>query len=446
MESELTISEIKDIISEFTPQSISVAEHTTKTQVIKVKISGNRKEFLLAVYEKLKNLGFISNITQRSKLSKSSGHIKIGNIYICAKPITGATEDLSITASTLIQHGDIVNMDIFGCTDTVCSVFSSADQLIQSIMLSLENNSKVSPYIIKVFNDYFKHINETPPELQWNSNIKNSEKNELGKYLGELLLGILVASNGIGSVCSDSNFLNDVVNTKRLIYPVSSNFQNIDSIIDADTLIAISSKLGTGSAASFFSNILPYLENVSSPVLTNIIKFQKHATGLTKTEQQFSIIYEYGLRITLNGLFDFHIDDEPIQVFRDLKTLNFSDLIMRVSDAILKFTANDTSKSTKKMLEYLCANKNYSAITGFFAREIVKDLNLDIESMLIMEQVISTKDFYQANLKYDEWVKGIIKFSVKKGDTLKLVMMGNKSGYSDLSCSAGKINYELRTI
>lgn len=434
----ISIQDAQTLVASFDHESITV-DSNSKSHTIKVKVKGNRKIFLENVRDKLEKSNFISELITKSYFSKSSGHIKVGNIYIITKPTSGASEDLSIHTANLTRYGEQVNLDILGTQNVSCSRFQDAPQLIGSVMREFEENPKVSPQIIKVYDDYFKHIRNTPSEFTWNSKVKQSEKNELGKYLGEVILGIVVASDGISAICDDYPFIQAVVDPKHLIYPVSSNFKNIDSIIEASKFIPISNKLGIGASASFFSNILPYIENTEAPVLKKLVNYKNQALILPKVEQQFSLIYDYGI----NDCLQLKIND-PIQIYRDLKLGNFTKEVFMVVAGVQKYTSGDTCKSTKKMLEYLSESNKYSCITGFFCRELAKDLNADVESMTLMELIISTKDFYQANLNYYDWLNGKIRYSINKTENLKLVMQGNKSGYSDLSCSAGKINYELR--
>jgi hypothetical protein len=439
---EFSLPQAKRLIRGFDHESIEVKSNS-KSHIIKVKVSGNRKEFLEQIKDKLQKSDFIAELIAKSSFSKSNGHVKIGNIYIVAKPVTGATENLGIYTAHLTKFGEQIDVDIFG-SRAPCSVFNNHKQIVESIMRSFEGNKRVSPWIIKSFGDYFKNIKKIPHEFQWNSKIKQSEKNELGKYLGEVILGVIVAADGIVSVCNDESFIRDVDDPKRLIYPTAANFRNIDSLIDTGNLVPISNKLGLGASASFFSNILPFLGKTNIPILKQIQACYSRASHLTPGEQQFSIIYDYGIKHCLKENFKYKQDYEPIQLYRDLKNHDITKLVRATVVGIKGFAKNASCKTHDKMLEYLREDKNYSSVTGFFSREIAKDLNNSPKAISHMESILAGKDFYQATLNYSKWLKGEIAYTVKKPGELKLVIIGDKAGYNDLQAHSGKLTYVLK--
>lgn len=133
--------------------------------------------------------------------------------------MTGATENLGIRAESLITSGSVANV-AFGENGSIrCRVFTSANDVMSSIIDGLGKNKRVSQSIVDTFNQMMNDQNFTV--IPWKDSVTPSERNELGKYVGELLVGAHALSGD----------LNCGYHVTEFAVPESSNFAGIDSFL-----------------------------------------------------------------------------------------------------------------------------------------------------------------------------------------------------------------------
>jgi hypothetical protein len=145
--------------------------------------------------------------------------VKIGDqiAYVVERDVakprkdSGSTENLRVYASTLTQQGEVVVLN-----GTECRSFRCANVLANSIISGLSTNSNISNNIIETFERSFQCDTAFIP---WEEDISKSDKKELGKYTGELLIGMqALQGGGFGNVQS-------------FIIPETANFASIDDIV-----------------------------------------------------------------------------------------------------------------------------------------------------------------------------------------------------------------------
>lgn len=360
----------------------------------------------------------------------SVGCVKTGDqktIFI-AKPISGATENLRIKASSLSSGGTYEYLNLFGYENVPCYTFSNWNQLSSSIMTSLNENRYVSEHITSTFQEYFHRFPENPQKINWSDGVLVSEKNELGKYLGELMVGVLAFGG----------YVPIVENIAKFVVPVSSCFSGIDcAIINYNgTVVPISNKFGQGAKASFFSNLLPKIVRQKRKVnknwsLQNVLDAAERVDYDERRAKE--IVYNYGVKTTLN------LDIEtPFNVYKSIQNREETDDVRRVVSSIRE------KSTSENILSLLKPEHGYSSVTGFFTRSLAADLNACSDSIDFMKGLLAAKGFFQVNLNRVKWNKGEIEYSYVKSGDVSLTLIGDKSSLTDITAKQGLVNYLLR--
>ena len=361
-----------------------------------------------------------------------TGYVPQENV---AKPFQtkGATENLGVRAETLILGGNITTLNYHDKNIEV-RAFSSADKLATSIITGLKNNKNVSSQIVEVFKDYFdKGI------VIWDG-VSDTEINELGKYVGEVLIGYLALKNTTDSF--SKVFYPSRI--KTFMVPTDPSFSGIDSflITNKDVIVPISSKFGRGALASFFSNLLPKALNsskVPAGELANIVsaasKAKISADTLEKKRGSKEVLYTHGI----NNILGIDIK-EPISVYNDIvkngkNIKNLNQETLKVINAIQAFK-NVDNKITSALP---------FSVTSFFSRETAKRLNNDKVSKDYMLEILASKNFWQANLDITKWKTGTIYFQMIDSGKSSIVVSGGKAAIGDITASQGMLNYEVKT-
>lgn len=399
-------------------------ETTPKRTLYRIQTVDDRREVLLRIQKELRG----STYVEKTHLS-SVGCVRTDDQAIfLVKPVSGATENLHIKAAYLASGGDDESLDLFGYENVPCKTFNSWSGLAVSIKDELKTNKYVSKPIISTFNRYFSSFWDNPDIIRWDAGVFPSEKNELGKYLGELMIGLL-AFRGLVPIVKDP---------VKFIVPTSTCFSGIDcAILQYDgTIVPISNKFGQGAKASFFTNLLQKIvaqkKNVKrSWALWNVLKAAELANYDERRAKE--IVYNYGVHTVL-GL---NIED-PFGVYRTILNGKETSDSKRVISAIRK------QKPSNSILSLLTPESGYSSITGYFTRRLSRDLNSCPGSIEFMKGLLAAKDFYQVHLNRSRWAKGQIEYSYTPSGNVSLTMMGDKASLSDITAKQGMVNYNLR--
>lgn len=368
----------------------------------------------------------------------SSTKINAGTFNMQYTGRKGATENLGITSDKLIKGGKIQNRVLNGLPVN-CAVFSSKRELSESILNGLKGNLKVGPQVFDAVKDY---LGSDLTKFNWQQGIQDSDINELGKYLGELVIGVCVLGKKFSPVFSENIFAGKQI--KEFIVPDDPSFSGVDSafVLNDGTLIPISSKLGAGAKASVFTNLLPKVMGSKKAMGDSVIKQLADSAkkigisieDLNAKRGAKDIVYEYGVRKILK-LSQVEVPD-PYQVFRDIKQ-----------------NPNKLSKSAKAVVDAIKKNPNIDenvkaklpmSVTSAFCREIARRLNEDEASQKIVTEILAGKNFYQANLDLIKWKKGEVYFKLLLSGNANVGFVGNKAATDDLEAKQGLVNYELK--
>lgn len=359
---------------------------------------------------------------------------KVCEIFV-AKPKKeyGVTENLRIQSETLITLGK----DSFFSNCNTKS-FTSSDQLMNSIVHGLENNWRVPKELTECFVDY---ASSGYKKIRWDPDLRDSDINEAGKYIGEVLPGILAFEN---KECFEDHFLEEIPNEFHI--PIESQFSGVDSFFSSHSgIVPVSSKFGPGAKASFFSNILPEgirrydldsgLRNQS--VFTRIIEAAKRS-GISEDDVKArrgskEVLYEYGIT-------------EICGIRSNCKS---SDIFLSLRSNVLegKRLSGDAKEVVDKVSEIAMDPIKSSlpeSTTSFFSRETARRLNEDPVSIAQMKEIIAGKDYVQLHLDMTKWRKGDVYFKVKRSSECDLKIVGNKGIMNDIDARHGTLSYELR--
>lgn len=365
----------------------------------------------------------------------SVGRIKVAGKTVYLKPgakSKGANESMAINASTLIRGGKQEDC-AWGNKEFVGRVFTNSSQLQRSIVDGLKRNNNVPPHVVAFAENLFKKGNYN--NFDWGVDIVDSEKNQLGKYLGELLVGVLALDRSF-SHFHPSPFAGGQVS--KFIIPDDPSFSGIDTMFEMNdgTIVPISNKFGAGANASFFANILPkglqYKSKLDNCHFKEIVQLTDKM-GITQPEKNGKqILYEYGIRVVL-GLNKIQVPDS-YEVYKALHRGEF------VNPAVGTVIGTIREKATNQQV----LDKLPLSVGGFFSREMADRLNADKKSIDEMKAILAGKDFFQANLGIPAWGRGKVEYKFARTTKIELTIAGNKSTLNDVTMKQGLVNYSLR--
>lgn len=359
-----------------------------------------------------------------------------------AKPINAAnamagTESLGIRAETLITGGKKITFKFLD-QDISAYEFTSATTLGNSILAGMKANQKVNrddSGIVRAFEDYF--AGRDASKIKWNQEITESELNQLGKYVGELLVGYMALKK------QTTSFRTPLYTgtAARFIIPDDPAFTGVDSFLELTdkSIVPISSKFGGGAKASFFANLFYKVMKLSSSkvppscflgkMVSSVKKANVTAEMLEKSRGTMESVYSVGVRDIL-GL----SITTPINVKKQI-----ADGKLKAEADLVIASIGNYSGTDKVVLENLPLS-----VTAFFSREIAKKLNADAKSIQILKEILVGKNFVQANLNIANWKKGDIHYTFLKSGDATLSIIGSKAGAKDINAKQGTVNYELK--
>jgi len=330
-------------------------------------------------------------------------------------------------------------------------VFKEPEQLAQSILQGLQDESSVPEYLVEqMFEFFYENIEEDVSKISWNANIQGGDKTEIGKYIGELLPGFLILSRKT-SAFSQRDFIY-INSLPEYIVPEDPSFSGVDSIFDYRNVQAgggispISSKYGVGAKASFWSNIMPevlkYPEKFSK--LSNdstIKKLISIASGYNNVERSGrSIVFEYGMKYFLGDLVH-----DPVDIYKKLSSTKVDPDVASVSRAaIIKLQSLNSNMYKETSAPVLVKNlKGGKSLTSIFSRAIADELNADDKTVMLIKELVSGKNFFQLNLDESKFKRGQIYFNVKRSSAVEITFTGSKAATNDPAAKQGTVNYLL---
>lgn len=307
----------------------------------------------------------------------------------------GATEHLNIRSSSLITLGEDKKIDSIDV-----KYFDDHTKLKESIIHGLQENRNICQDVITDINKLLDN-----GEVIWNASLDRDEINEIGKYIGELIVGFDKLKKA---------------EIDGFSVPIKSNHPSVDSFFHIrDSIMPISSKYGRGSYASFFNTFYSDLKNedLEDSVIKDLVKIQK--------EKSIDIVYDYGIKQILGYNFE--------NVYEKIKNNLLNDPEIKLIEEKVKSICTN---------QIILDNLPYS-ITSFFTRELAQRINnCEISSKKITE-IFTKKNISQYHLDISKWNQGNIVFETTDYKDCKVHILGSKSAISDFKAIHGLLNYRV---
>ena len=356
-------------------------------------------------------------------------------------------ESLSIQATNLIKSGNnaVKNVILWGkeYSSSDFKEFTSDVELGNVIINGFKNNNSVPDYITNEMERIISGRNYV--SFDWGSITSNDHKNQIGKYYGELLVGLCLLKGDYSVFRGNLQEMIKGQKIKSFLMPTSPSFPAADSLIKTDKkIIPISSKKGGGTGASFYTNLVPLLNNVDDKNLrskTNILlQMKKIFNVVNKKNAVIRQIYEWGFNFLLKNIKN-KLKNSPFDVYEIIRK---DDLPNKNVDVIMNYIKNTRWKNIKNThLKAVIDNLPYS-LTHFFLYhqyylltndEIAKDIILDI---------LGAKEYWQADLQNNPWKNGNTVFKLKKSNETVLTFSPTRGKIDDIKSSHAKLNYILK--
>lgn len=387
---------------------------------------------------------------------------QLGYIHIdCIDKVKNGRATMQIESSKLISLGeDIVVDSLNGQTNVPCKAFKTASDLAKSIINGLENEPSVPDYITEQFTEYFAHdLVSGIKGISWNAGIGDKEKNTLGAYLGELLIGYMALSRDTDAFNVPEIVAYDI---DYFAVPTDASFPGIDSFIQyknkgsnsSGGKYLISSKAGRGAKASIWNNVMPLIVNAKkknssgwqslprNSILKKLVtSFQSVPNGANNGKK---VVYHFGVNYILGIAANV---DTSYSLFRQLKSGKLSSenasLVQNARTIQSGLSKQNYPESTKADVTTNLNSSGAKAMTIFFSRYIADELMRDSAAMNLILSCLSGKKFYQANLNMTRWRAGKIIFSTTHVTNTTIKITGTKSATNNLDANQGTVNYEL---
>lgn len=332
-----------------------------------------------------------------------------GQKYV-AKPKKekGATENLGIKA---IDFLDLGRYDEITWNEKLIPVkiFNDYEQLSNSILHGLDKHQLISKEILEDFKVLLKK-----DKVVWHADIDDDGVHELGKYVGELLFGVLALKGLL------------YFNTTQFAVPLKSNLGLVDSFIISDNKITpISHKYGAGSPSSLFNLLDGYKFDYDQyfskgqVVLDDLMYFRR--AGVRRS------LYYYGSFMILGMPYL-----DPDKLFKDLKERNYT------RDYKIAIKKVESLTTDQKILEHLPDTMTY-----FFATTLTERLRNCYRSMNIIRELYKKQQIMQVNLDKDAWYNGEIKYNLTRGDP-DISLIATKSVFDDLDGKHGMLTFKVK--
>jgi hypothetical protein len=412
--------------------------------------------------------------TFKNMISVDAGNEGTGWVHIdCLDKVKDGRATFQIESTKLINLGDDIIVPMLNEQENVpCKKFTSAKQLAKSILHGLENEPSVPEYITEqVAQFFYDDVDDTgsltgDTQFIWNAGISDKEKNQLGVYLGELLIGYMVLLKK-ASCFSVPKIVQ--IEVDYFAVPKDPSFPGIDSFIqykhESDNPNAgkylISSKAGKkGAEPSIWSNIMPHIKQSphklnDAPTLQKLQKICKDIDGGTITGgKSMKYVYRYGVQEILGFSIGPTTSDRsqnptinPDDLYKQLKSGCLTNpvygkvirraLQVQTSLSPAQFKQASSSSVTSSL------KKCGSGMTSFFSRYIADKLNTEENSKARMRNTVAGRKMYQAYLDVSKFRRGQIYFTTKNVTSAQINITGGKSSTDLIAATQGTVNYSL---
>ena len=368
-----------------------------------------------------------------SSYMKKSSEFGGGGAVKKAGGAGGGSESMGIRAETMILGGKLEKVNFAG-QPVECRTFTSSEQLVDSIIDGLDKNNKVPKYIVEDFNKYKKA--KRYDMFQWNESIPDNEMNQLGKYAGEVITGVVGMKDAFRKALSPNILKSGRVD--KFCVPTDPAFTGVDVffLMKGGDVVPVSNKYGKGAAASFFANVLPKAmkSKLRSSPLKDFADVAKQFATAEKMEGRGApskeILYEYGCRNLLK-ISKAKIKDPYKEVYEPIKAGKQTPATRVVIAAIEKYSGVDD-----------VVIKNLpNSVTAFFCREVAKTMNKSKPAIDDLKEILAGKNYFQANLNINDWFTGKVNYRIVNSGDVKVEIIGSKAPTTDITAKQGLINY-----
>ena len=383
---------------------------------------------------------------------------ELGYIHIdCVDKVKNGKATIQIESSKLINKGhNIVVESLNNEMNVPCKIFRTKEELALSIINGLELEPSVPDYIAEQFTEFFAgHLVGSNISIRWNAGIGDKEKNALGAYLGELLIGYMALA-GEAYAFAESEIVKYPID--YFAVPTDPSFPGIDSFIQYKNRgssstggkYLISSKAGSGAKASIWNNLMPLVVNYQSKgnqlprnsALSNLVKSFKlvpnAASNGKKVVYHYGVNYVLGVAANVTDSYSLYNQIKSGRMNDDNKSLLTTAREIQSSLNKSKFPTASSSDVTRNL------NNNGKGMTAFFSRYIADQLMDEDASLQILTNRLSGKKFYQANLDMGRWRRGEVRFTTTHVKETEIKIIGSKSATHQIEASQGTVNYELK--
>ena len=419
------------------------------------------------------------NGTFKNLISVDAGNEGTGWIHIdCIDKVKDGKATFQIESTKLIARGeDILIPTLNGQENVPCKKFTSAEQLAKSILDGISNEPSIPDYIVEqvvqfIYDDVDIDSGTITGDSKfiWNAGISTKEKNQLGVYLGELLIGYQALLNNTSTIAAPE--LLKVKNGGRLEYfavPTNPSFAGIDSYLQfiypdgGRERRLISSKAGKkGADPSIWSNVMPFLEADSNrlnnaPTLKDLHVICKSIDGGKITGgKSMKYVYRYGVEKILG----FPVGPTTSTDRQKKPTINPENLYKQLKagcltepvygQVIRKAIKVQTSLSSSQFPQassadvLLSLKKCGSGMTSFFSRYIADKLNSEEKSKETIKNTVIGARIFQVYLDTAKFKKGEIYFTPKRTTKADIHITGGKSATNLIPADNGTVNYTLK--
>jgi hypothetical protein len=321
---------------------------------------------------------------------------------------TGPTENLKIQMATLIKGGHLENY-FWGNELIECRVFYSAGQLINSIVDGIQKNHNLSDELKIQISGILRNINS---KIIWHASLDISDINELGKYLGECLIGLKSLIDRTAD---------------KVLFPVKSNFPLVDCFLYyKGQVLPLSMKYGRGANAQLFS----ILNRFSDEFFDNDLK-RSRIYSLIQSNNEYKnqrhAVYDF----VLNRAMGRNVD--PVRVFELAQQNRIEGDLQTICNYIY-----DTCDK-KKIIDLLP-----DSLTTYCAQCAANLLNRCQLTIPVITKYIESIALDQYHLDNKEWLNGNIAFKVKRADASNFKVYYGKSVMKDIRAARGLLTFKFQ--
>ena len=397
-------------------------------------------------------------LVKYGRKSSDTGYLHIN----CIDKVKDGRATMQIESSKLINLGeDIIVDSLNGQSNVPCKAFRTSTDLAKSIISGLENEPSVPDYITEQFLEYFANdLLDGIKGITWNAGIGDKEKNSLGAYLGELLIGYMALSKDPAAFNVPEIVAYEI---DYFAVPTDPSFPGIDSFIQyknrgtntAGGKYLISSKAGKGAKASIWNNVMPLVVGMKkknsaawkaldrNSILKKLVSSFESVPNAAANGKK--VVYHFGVNHILN--YASNVND-AYTLFTQLKSgrLNAenSSLVQTARQVQGNLNKQHYPEASKTDVKSNLNASGAKAMTIFFSRYIADELMRDPGAVNLILSCLSGKKFYQANLSMSRWRRGEILFTTTHVTNTTIKITGSKSATNNLDANQGTVNYELQ--